>query len=161
MTTTTHIPGSRTEPSSVTCCVGQLRRWRPICKCGSWRPCLDGQDQYSQSPGFPFPCCLICPKHPNSVAVPSCCCFHREGSGQAWGQTLWAGGPHGGGCAAWQGAPRPQTPRIPRTFTAVHPSQSMGHPSITVPISSQSDQGALSGVDHACTLHLSPAPGQA
>ena len=48
----------------------QLRRRSPVCKRGSRRPCLDGQDSYSQSPGFPRPRCLFCAKHPNAAGGP-------------------------------------------------------------------------------------------
>lgn len=64
----------------------QLRRRSPACKRGSRRPCLDGQDSYSQSPGFPWPCCLFCAKRPNAAHGPFLRLFPQR----------WLGGLGGG-----------------------------------------------------------------
>lgn len=113
----------------------------------------------STVPWVPNPGCLFCTKHPKSVAALSCCCFHRGwlqaglGGGlphlchtcwvcsgaslEGWAPKLRTSGARGlpggpGGPLDGCTVPTPRVSIIPRTFTAVFPARSTGHPRTTV-----------------------------
>lgn len=149
-------------------------------KCGSWTPCLDGHDYYSQSPGVPLP---LCAQHHKAVAALSCCCLreralsgpgwtshagynvpHSQGHPAAGPKDSWAaGGLHGGlhgGSAAGNKTPAPRDPVSPEPFQLFIPAGSTGHPSITILVTSFSPRSVGAGRGGG-GLHplITPAPG--